>query len=378
VLLIASCGGPTATAPAASPAATADLPTPSAAAASAFASPATTSEAIDALVKSMAAAVLAGDRAAYLALVDLSDPVFALEHGRWADEWSGPKPVSEYALDLAGLDVEGEVATGQLTVRWQLPGGDGPRTATFAAGFTYGSSGWRYAGERWLATDAPHFRVLVAPGLQDTVPAIVADLPGIYDHVTTTLGVVPTGSMEIKEYLDGEALGANTLLSLPPIRGWNEPGEALKLRADPEVPSQRGVIAHEFTHFVLFDRAGTHRTRMPWWLDEGVATFVAATYDGQGTDDRLAQVVAWGAAGELAAWDDMAVFEETPLELWQFAYPQGYAMVRYVTERYGDKARNAWLGAMATEMTIDRATPVVLGVSFNELDTGFRAWLAAQ
>ena len=326
----------------------------------------------------MAAAVVAGDRAAYLALVDVSDPVFALEHGRWADEWSGPKPVAEYALEVAGLAIDGEAATGQLSVHWRLQDGEELRAATFAATFSHGQQGWRYAGERWLATDAPHFRVLVAPGLEDTVPGIVADLPAIYDHVTTSLGVVPAGSMQIKEYLGAEALVANTLLSLPLIRGWNEPGEALKLRADPEDPSQQLVIAHEFSHFVLFDRAGTHRTRMPWWLDEGVASFVASAYETPDAGDRLAQVVAWEAAGELAKWDDMAVFEATPLELWQFAYPQGYAMTRYVTETYGAAKRNAWLAAMATEMDIDEATPAALGLSFDDLDAGFRAWLKTQ
>jgi hypothetical protein len=220
--------------------------------------------------------------------------------------------------------------------------------------------------------------VLVAPGLESTAPPIVAALPEIYQRVTTALGYVPAGSMQIKEYADAEALVANTLLSLPPIRGWNEPGEALKLRADPESPSQQLVIAHEFTHFLTFDRAGIQRTRMPWWLDEGLATFVASVYDTVDTPDRLEQVAAWEAAGELAPWQDMAVFEDTPLELWQFAYPQGYAMVRYVTEHDGDGKRNAWVAAMATAMDIDQATPSVLGVSFDELDAAFREWLAAR
>jgi hypothetical protein len=74
----------------------------------------------------------------------------------------------------------------------------------------------------------------------------------------------------------------------------------------------------------------------------------------------------------------MAVFEVTPLELWRYVYPQGYAMVTFVTEAYGAPKRNAWLAAMATEMTIDEATPAVLGVSFDELDGAFRAWVVER
>jgi hypothetical protein len=331
------------------------------------------------LVVSMEAAVRAADRAAYLALVDLSDPVFEREHTRWADEWSGPSPVSQYSLQLGDeILIDDDLATAQLTVTWALQGESEARTATFRAQFTPDAGGWRYAGESWIARPVPHFVIKAAPGLEDEVPAIAADLPAIYDGVTADLGYTPAGSMEIKLYADAEGLVANTLLSLPTILGWNEPGEALKLRIDPNLPSLAPIIAHEFSHFLGFDRAGTQRSRMPWWLDEGVATFVSTAFDGGAGGDRLAQVIAWNGAGELANWDAMAVFEEAPRELWQFAYPQGYAMVRYVTEEYGDEKRNAWLAAMATEMDIDQATSAVLGLTFEELDAGFRGWLSAQ
>jgi hypothetical protein len=333
--------------------------------------------AISALVASMAAAVRAGDRAGYLALVDLSDPVFALEHGRWADDWSGPNPPRSYSLQVADIAIEEPAATARLTVTWMGQADEGPRTATFAVRFANGARGWRYAGEDWVTTQAAHVRIQVAPGLEDEVPEIVADFPAIYDHVTATLGYEPGAALQIKLYADAPALVANTLLSLPDIRGWNEPGEALKLQVGDGDPPLSPVIAHELTHFLGFDRAGTHRSRMPWWLDEGLASFAGAHFEGAQAPDRLAQVIEWQAAGELAPWDAMAVFEEAPRELWRFVYPQGYAMVRYVTERYGEAVRNDWLAAMATEMDIDGATPSVLGLSFDALDAAFREWLSA-
>jgi hypothetical protein len=225
--------------------------------------------------------------------------------------------------------------------------------------------------------EAEHFRLLVAPGVAGAEAMILPALPDVYDLVTTALDYTPAGSMQIKVYADSPALVANTLLSLPLIRGWNEPGEALKLFFEPDDPSVIGVVAHEFTHFALFDRAGTMRTRMPWWLDEGTASFVAgrlAPPTGE-PDEQLLRVAEWVAAGELAPWADMAVFEETPIELWGFVYPQGYAMVTFVTDRYGDAKRNAWLAAMATDMTIQEATPAVLGLTFDELDAAFQAWM---
>ena len=381
LILVAACGGPSPSGPPVTGAPPSVPPSTAAASSPTSSSPASPDaqdarDAILGVVGSMAAAVRAGDRAAYLALVDLTDPVFALEHTRLADDWSTRNPVAAYDLELAGLEIDGAGATGRLTVTWQLPDGEGPRTAAFEVRFTNEAGAWRYAGEVWTPTEVPHFRILVAPGLDGSVPAIVDDLPSVYDDVTAALGHVPAGTMELKLYTDSEALVANTLLSLPPILGWNEPGEALKLRLRDDGALLTPVIAHEFVHFLSFDRAGTQRTRMPWWLDEGIAGFIAEAFEGPVLGDRLDQVVAWHENGELADWRDMAVFEETPQSLWRFVYPQGYAMVRYVTERYGESGRNAWLASMATEMTIDEATPAAFDLSFAELDAGFRQWLA--
>jgi hypothetical protein len=333
---------------------------------------------VEELLDSMERAVLARDREAYLLLVDPSDPVFALEHGRWADEWATRNPVRTYSLDVADVVTRDGGAVGELTVTWAHDGEKEPRTATFAAQFAEGPDGWRYAGEHWTSTQAPHFLVLAEPGFEDDVPTIVADLPDVFEHVTTELGYEPSASLQIKEYRDGAALAANTLLSLPEVLGWNEPGEALKLALAPGYPPAF-VIAHEFTHFAGFDRAGTRRSLMPWWLDEGIAVFVAEKFGNQAVNrDYLREAVGWYEAGELQPWSELAVFEETPRELWRFAYGQGYALVRYVTDTYGRDARNAWLASMATELTIDAATPTAFGVSFDDLDRGFRDWLALR
>ena len=338
-------------------------------------------EAIGALVESMAAAVQAGDRAGYLALVDLSNPTFALEHTRWVDDWSGANPATEYALQISGLVLDDNEATGQMQVTWFIHGDEETsyrRTATYYVRFTGGPDAWRYAGESWVDTQVEHFLIHVAPELKGSATVVAADLPSIYDHVTSALAYEPGAPLEIKLYQNAPALVATTLLSLPDIRGWNEPGEALKIHFSPGGPSVASIIAHEFTHFLCFDRAGTQRTRMPWWLDEGIATYVAASYEDTQPNERLAQVVAWEASGELAPWDSMAVFEDTPVDLWKFVYPQGYAMTRYVTEEYGEAKRNAWLAAMATEMDIDEATPAILNLTFDELDAAFRGWLSGQ
>ena len=370
-LLLAGCGSssasPSAPNAAPTPAPTIDLTPP----------PGSLSPAavIELLVESMAANVRIGNRADYMALVDQSDAGFALEHGRLADEWSGLHPVPDYALEVDDVEVDADAATARLAATWTNFQGEA-RTASWAGQFSRGTEGWRYAGEVWSTTQVPHFTIKVAPGAESFLENVTQDLPAIYDHVTDELSYVPAHELVIKLYADAPSLVANTLLSLPDINGWNEPGEALKLRVNPENPYLTPTIAHEMTHFASFDRAGTKRTRMPWWLDEGLASFVARTFDlTQTGDTATATVAAWLADGSFVDWDRMNVYETTPMELWRNVYPQGYVMVRYVTTTYGRDKRNDWLAKMATDMDIKAATPAVLGVSFEDLDKGLREWL---
>lgn len=327
------------------------------------------------LVDTMELLVLAGDAGAYLGKIDLSDPVFATEHTRWAQDWA-TNPPEAFDLSVSDVTLDGSTATGTLTVRWSA-GSQPERSADLDVSFTQADDGtWEYAGERWVTHETDHFRIRVAPGLESEIPAIEADLPEVYEHVTGSIGYAPNGTMEIKVYPDASSLVATVQLGLPDIRGWNEPGEALKVRVDPQNPTLTPTIAHEFTHFAEFDQAGTQRSRQPWWLSEGIATYVAEPFGTPGSgDERLATVREWAEEGALADWSAMEVFEETPQDLWTYVYPQGYAMTRYVTETYGEDARNEWLAAMSTEMDIEAATDSVLGLEFDELAADFEDWL---
>ncbi len=58
------------------------------------------------------------------------------------------------------------------------------------------------------------------------------------------------------------------------LRGLACPrSNAVRLGAAPEA-----AVAHEFTHFLEFEMAGTARSRLPWWLSEGLAVYVANDY----------------------------------------------------------------------------------------------------
>jgi hypothetical protein len=333
-----------------------------------------------ALVDAMSDAILSQDRETYVNYVDLSDPIFLSEHTYWIDDWMDGNPMDRFAMTLADITVTDDTATGSLTIVWARDPDVSYREAEFPALFVRAEDGaWQYAGGAWHTLETEHFLVHVFPGMEPVAEELIAMLPEIYEHATTSLNHVPDAQMHIKLYDHPDDLGAMIALSLPQIRGWNEPGESLKLLVLPDEAPSPAVMAHELTHFLTFDMANTTDGNYPWWLSEGICEYVASTYwTPEYMADRMEIVAFLAETGQLAPWDKISDFEATPVELWRFVYPQGYVFVRYVSEVYGEAARNDWLWAMAGESDIEAASEAALGVTFETLETGFLGWIADQ
>lgn len=331
---------------------------------------------IAAVVDAMQAAIRSRDQDRYLAHMDFSDPVFALEHTRFIVNWAERDVVQAVSLAVGDLTVNGNTAFGEMTVNWTRKPDGLQRIARFPVEFRrYPDGNWRYAGEQWVSTAADHFVIKSVPGQESRAAEIAPTLPQIYNVATAELGFVPQTDMQIKLYTSMEALVATIQFSLPNIAGWNEPGEALKLH-DRRGSSPTAVIAHEFAHFLTFEMAGTAHGRAPWWLEEGIAVFVQTRFEPEaGIKRRLAQVREWALQGKLAAWDEMSDFEQTPEALWRNVYPQGFAMIYYVTETYGKDRRNAWIRAMVEGKDIGAATQATFDISFATLSADFETWI---
>ena len=339
---------------------------------------------IEALVADMQEAVLAQDAERYLSYVDLSDAVFAREHSNWAYEWAEEDFLTDFELSISNLELaedDEELAIADMRLRWEstLPEQTG-LTARYAVQFIYNADDerWLYAGEYWVSTVTDDFIVHAPIGFEAEVDDLVLILPEVYDSVTTAYEYIPQNAMEIKVYADSASLGATTLLSLPLIGGWNEPGESLKIVGGN--PSYMpAIVAHEFTHFLTFDQAGTANPMMPWWLNEGIAEYLSRSfvpdYDPDALDGRVMAIQGLDADGGLVAWELMRVFEETPVELWGYVYPQGYTFVVFMSETYGREVRNEWLHLMI-DLSLEDATEAVFDMPFDALNEAFLMWLA--
>lgn len=338
---------------------------------------------IDALLKRMEDAVLEGDATAYLANVDLSDPIFAREHTNWANDWADGDFLTDFDLDASNLQTANGYTIADLTMRWESTLEENPgMTTTFTAQFFVDTDMGiaLYAGEYWEDTESEHFIILAAPGQENAADNLLPELPDIYDSVTANYGYEPNTRMQIKIYQTPQALIATTLLSLPEIAGWNEPGESLKI-IDLGQQTNGIIVAHEFTHFLTFNQADDTHGNIPWWASEGIADYMAQEYISPGeqtfADPTVLTIQELAQNGDLVVWEDISVFEDTPVDLWRYVYPQGYTFMHFLTEAYGADARNAWLHNLAHDMSMDEATQDVFEVDFAELDEEFVTWLLA-
>lgn len=339
---------------------------------------------VEATLRSLEAACLAGDADAFLALIDRADEEFVHEQAYFARDLAKKKPEA-ITLVVGDLRVEGAEAVGPMTWTWTMPGGR-ERTVSFEARFVAREGTWLYAGETWERHEAPGVVVLHDPGLGElaarTVEAFVAvrgDVERIFGHDRGTLAgsELPGKTQKIKLYGSMRHLQQSICLSyVDGLAGWNEPHESVKLLASRRsgLNELKSLLAHEYGHVATFIMGPTS-THMPWWALEGVAEYASRVV--MNSAGPNARVERWARRGELAPWDAIADFETYERRFGAHVYTQGHHMVQYITARAGDEARNRWLRAMSNGSTLDDATREALGMSFAELDAAWRATLPA-
>lgn len=330
--------------------------------------------AIGATLDAMEQAVLAGDGPGYLRHVSDDDPILHREQINWAADLELHVP-TEFELDLTDVDFDGTWAEGELTMTWtmeEIP----ERDVTYRAGFVQEDGRWLYAGEVWAQVPAQGIIALCMPGLEETGRTAIEVFPDVREHVEEGFGVNVKGVQQIKVYASMRHLQASIYLSYEdPLSGWNEPGEAIKIlsRRRASAGGLRNLLAHEYGHVATF-KMGEKSTEMPWWVLEGVAELAAERFAGdRGRVDN--QVRAWAASDDLADWDQISDFRNTPDHLMWHVYKQGQHFVGYLSEKYGRAKRNQWLTLMAKGATIDEASQQVYAEPFESLDKAWRASL---
>lgn len=328
-------------------------------------------------------AIARADSGAYMALIDPADPVFAEEQRKWARDLR-TRPVASVRFQPVGAPEfrDDGAWTVPVEMAWILPGEEAERRVAYDALFRpvgLPEGAWVYAGRAWQEIHGPGVRIMITPGdanaaeMAEHLAQRVHDLLGSVElELEQKLSAEPT----FKIYPDMSSLQASIALSYTSsLGGWNEPGESIKLlgRAGFAGPRMEPTVAHELGHAVSFEY-GPSIMHAPWWVLEGIAEIAADPFRTRALDavaPRLAR------RGELIDFARLADFRGEAMNHARQVYTQGRSVMVYLTERYGRTPRNDWIRAMAGGDTLDAATRAVFGISFDQLDSDWRAWLQA-
>ncbi len=349
---------------------------------SSSADPASARAGIEAVLREMTAAVLAGDPEAYLRHVWKGEADWAKEQENWAADLKRHVPEQfEFSILDGELSLSDGWAEGEVRMSWKVDGGP-RRSLDLPARFAEGDSGgWQYAGERWGVLEGDKVRVFFPEGFDAAAQVVADEMPAVRERVHEGFELMDDDIVgrvqQVKLYATMEHLQQSIYLSYEePLGGWNEPGEAIKLLASAvrRRGSARKLLAHEYGHVATFE-LGDKAPKMPWWALEGVAELSAEAFAG-GSPDSLVRM--WARNGDLLEWNQLADFRGEARGHPMHVYKQGQHMLGYISERWGRSGRNTWLTRMAGGESLDEATQGALGITFEQLDREWRASLEAE
>ncbi len=123
------------------------------------------------------------------------------------------------------------------------------------------------------------------------------------------------------------------------------------------------VLHHEMVHLVVGEAAARRETRLPRWLDEGIAVWMA----GEMELPRLLHLTWAQLTGATIPFRDLE--RDFPAEAGraEVAYAQSYLWVQYLAKRFGRDAPARLLGQYLGDGDLDAALRRAFGMGRDEL-----------
>jgi hypothetical protein len=206
-------------------------------------------------------------------------------------------------------------------------------------------------------------------GSANAVLSVAADT---YSFMAPILGVELTQPMSIVVYSDYrhmlEALQPASRVASQQLRtlGKAFPNERTLL-VDGSLNNILSTAAHEFTHLLVADSAGSSYSGVDAWLNEGLAVYSERNPDNE-FGRYLSDAIMTDSVPPLAS---LRTYAGTPRETLR-NYGQGFAIVSYLLDTYGASTMSEFFASIATVRTTDNALQAAYGLSIEELDNEWR------
>jgi hypothetical protein len=134
------------------------------------------------------------------------------------------------------------------------------------------------------------------------------------------------------------------------------------------------VVPHEVLHQVLHQVTEGPFTRVPLWLNEGLAQY----WQESGRDAFYTLALQRAATGDLPPLRSLNGDFAYETDEARVAYGLSLSVVLYILDTWGDEGMANLIAAFPEGVTYDEAVQKGLGISFDELDRGWREHLMAE
>ena len=128
-----------------------------------------------------------------------------------------------------------------------------------------------------------------------------------------------------------------------------------------------GVVSHEITHVLVGELTKNAYVDIPAWLNEGLAEYGNINRDPT-NDTRLSQAIAQKDVLELRTTQTPPGISSDRLLM----YSQGYAVIKYMIDTYGEDKFRELFAAFNKGLRIDEALKSVYGFDQDDLDNAWR------
>ncbi|HWB19581.1 MAG TPA: hypothetical protein VG711_04715, partial [Phycisphaerales bacterium] len=237
--------------------------------------------------------------------------------------------------------------------------------------------------QSYARIETPHFTIRYKGGVDDVMAELMADeMERIYTTVTTRFEYEPPRKTVIELMPDHErfAVRITGMPAIHTIAACTGPLIAIESAREGAPNKHLGlfdwprVIQHEFTHTVTLAQTGN---RVPHWLTEAAAVSMEPgprTYE---TCQMLAQSYAEGSLFNLDEIKWAFVRPKQPNDRSK-AYAQGFWMVQYINERFGNEALVELMDEYNKGEREKEAIPEVLKISREQFFSDFLVWAGQQ
>ena len=192
------------------------------------------------------------------------------------------------------------------------------------------------------------------------------------EHMEPVLGIRPEEPINIVAYSNYRDMSRALPFRAQAVReelvtegqAWPSQRVVLVLTAESDFT---GVASHEMTHVLLSDAAGMGYSKLPMWLNEGLAEF--GNVDPGVTYDRALAYAVY--TRRLKPLWYLTQFTGEPEEI-IIAYGQGSSAVRYLIGAYGEEKMRELMSAFREVLPADQALQQVYGFDQFGLDSEWR------